>query len=1539
MSATGRKAAWFVGEGSLLIQAAGIWREFGHPIEGIASREPSVLTWAHAHGIPVVPFEELGPRAAEKEFDYLFSVVNLVVLPEKILALPKKLAINFHDGYLPGYAGVNVPVWAILNEQPKHGITFHIMTGGADEGDILVQRAFDIAPDETAFSLNAKCFAAGIETFRELTEQITAGTLAPVPQNLGERRYFGFYDRPAAAMVLDFAAGAEAVARTVRALDFGGYPNPVGAPKILVGGEALIVSEATVEAGKSGSPAGTVVSADGDALVVATGSNDVKLGRLRTAEGTALHAADLAGRGLRAGVTLGALDEAARARLTAANGEAAKSEGHFQRLLAHSMPLTFSLGKAGAPEPVSAHKASVKVPAGLDGKRLPALFLAFAARKSGLEAFDLGYADPDVRARQAVSPAIFAGEVPLRLSIAPDATLAAIADGVDGARRKVGARQPFARDLLARQHHLPRALPVTLLVDVAPAGAVPASDLEVAIDTSRATLALAARSDKGDAAGLGRFAHRLELFLEKAATAGDSPLRAIQTLSREEEQKLDAWNATDREVPAEACVHTLFEAQVRRTPDRVAVTARNRSLTYRELDRRANAMARELRAAGVGPDVLVGIFVERGLDMVVSLLAVHKAGGAYVPLDPNYPAERLKLYIEDSKAAVVITDPQNEPALPAGGYTKLLVSEGRFDAGEHTPPDNLANSSHLAYVIYTSGSTGKPKGVMVEHRNVVNFLVAMDDVLRPGEAAGTWLAVTSLSFDISVLELLWTLTRGFHVVVHPGEARVAAPVKRPLDFSVFYFASAASGGPENYRLLLEGAKFADENGFAAVWTPERHFHAFGGLYPNPAVTNAALAMITKRTRLRAGSCVSPLHSPLRIAEEWSFVDNLSNGRVDISFASGWQPNDFALKPEAFAKRKEQMFEDIETIRRLWKGEGVAFKNGVGKDITIQTLPRPVQKELPVWITSAANPETFEQAGRVGANVLTHLLGQSFAEVADKIKIYRAARQKAGHSGRGVVTLMLHTFIGKDEDIVREAVRKPMKEYLRSAVGLIKEAAWSFPTFKAKFDDGTFSPDKLSAEEMDTLLDHAFERYYKQSGLFGTVDSALEVVEQVRSIDADEIACLIDFGVPDADVIASFPLMAELREKANRAAVAAPTAESAASSGQTIPELFASERVTHFQCTPSMASMLVLDDDSRKGISGLQAMLVGGEALPVALARDLTGLIKNGKLINVYGPTETTVWSSSHVVTEVGDEIPIGKPLANTDLLIIDAMGALAAPGEEGELLIGGKGVVRGYLHRPELTKERFIPHPRRTGERAYRTGDLASFRDDGVVRFGGRLDHQVKIRGYRIEIGEIEARLGEHPGVRECVVVAREDTPGDKRLVGYVIPRAGAIDGDEVRKFLLERLPEYMVPTTFVSLATFPQTPNRKIDRKALPAPKTEAPAAAASAEPREKPGSTLEETIAVIWRELLNRSQVGVTDNFFDLGGHSLLTIQLLGRLKQKVDKPVSLVDLFRYPTIRSLATFLESSGDASAELDGSMARGAERQRIRRAMADKRRR
>ncbi|MDT8369841.1 MAG: LLM class flavin-dependent oxidoreductase [Longimicrobiales bacterium] len=1015
---------------------------------------------------------------------------------------------------------------------------------------------------------------------------------------------------------------------------------------------------------------------------------------------------------------------------------------------------------------------------------------------------------------------------------------------------------------------------------------------------------------------------------------GELPLLTGEQRSR----MLVEWNDTARPLPDERRIHEQFRAVARARPDAPAVKAGSSVLTYQELDARSNQLARHLAEMGVRPDTLVGLIADRSPDTVVGLLGILKAGGAYVPLDPDFPGERIAFMLEDSGVDVLVTPRRHVAALPEHRARVVHVdADGRAFEEEDTPLDSDVSAEHLAYVMYTSGSTGRPKGVAVEHRNVTAFFTAMDERLEPDDTdPGVWLSVTTLSFDISVLELLWTLTRGFEVVLFDDErgtveaARKAAPstevATRPMEFSLFYFAADEGSQPDRrYELLLEGARFADRNGFAAVWMPERHFHAFGGLYPNPSVTGAAVAAITERVGIRSGSVVLPLHHPARVVEEWSVVDNLSGGRVGLSFASGWQADDFCLRPDNYEDRKSCMYEAIETVRRLWRGEAVTFPGPKG-DVEVSTLPRPIQEELPVWITTAGSVSSFESAGRIGANILTHLLGQSVEEIREKIAVYRDARQKAGHEGPGCVSLMLHTFVGGDDDEVRERVREPMKSYLRTAVGLIRnfQQAWEIYAGRQEHqnDEGGF--ESLSDDDLDSLLDFAFERYYESSGLFGSVERCVEIVGRLRAAGVDEIACLIDFGVDTSTTLEHLEHLAELRRRIRQAR---PDRE---------PSGFADQvhrhGVTHLQCTPSRARIFLADPEAREAFAKLDTVLVGGEALPGPLAtrlREFTG----GRILNMYGPTETTIWSSVH---DVGPDdtqavVAIGRPIANTRLYVVDSALNPVPPGVPGELIIGGEGVVRGYLDRPELTSERFIPDPfvDAPNARVYRTGDRVRYRADGVIDFLGRLDDQVKIRGHRIELGEIDSVLTARDDVDAAVSVVHEPTHGDHRLVSYYVSgRRGPDFEVELRESLSRVLPEVMVPSILVGLDALPTTPNGKLDRNALPDPGA---GSRSERTPGVGPRNEMERRIAAIWARELGVDSLQIDENFFDAGGHSLLAVQVQARLQADLERKIPLTDLFRFSTIRTLAEHLVEAGDDRPAAQEGMNRAAMRRRSRR--------
>jgi natural product biosynthesis luciferase-like monooxygenase protein len=1467
--------ALFVGDGTLLISCVEAFRRRGGDVVGIVTSSPQITARAKAEDIPVFRSPEQTSDDLP-DADYLFSVANLGVLSDNVLARAKKMAINFHDGPLPARAGLNVPVWAILEGASEHCVTWHEMTSQLDAGRVLKERRFAIREDETAYTLNARCYEQGLDLFGELMDEIADGRETSRPQS-GARGWYSRARRPDLLGTLDPAQPAQELDRIVRALNFGGYENPLAFAKLWSGGALLRVGESEVLTEVDG-PVGKVLAVESEWVTIATGTGAIRLSGLTDLAGAQV---DLSALGVSRGMTLPRPDfPEAPAPL-----EVGQAETFWQDEL--------ELAEAALPPYPRDHKSTSCDVAletdGADNKTLATAWLAWIAGLSGRSAATLTFSDLD-------PPAPWLSRnrpVTLRVHGATKVSdaLAEFADAQEAAF----ARAPMAADLAFRFGGADRrdqALAALGVVyangPVLPDGA----DLALSANPPR----LMQRAGLYSAETLRAIADDFAVFLAAFCADSDVALNELP-LGRSLEPSESGGPPRDPRT-----IHAIIADVASASPQAAALEAGEIRLNFEQLERRSGGLAGALAARGAGPGMVVGLFLERSADLVIAMLAILKTGAAYLPIDPDYPVDRINFMLEDSGAPLVLTSRSLAAQLSTDSDRMVFPDQDAPLDGARGSPDDLA------YLIYTSGSTGKPKGVMIPHSNVANFFAGMDAEIpiRPGARL---LAVTSVSFDISVLEILWTLTRGATVVLQTEESGSSGMP----DFSLFYFASEASGsGHQAYRLLLEGARFADENGFEAVWTPERHFHAFGGLYPNPAISSAALAGITRNIKLRAGSSVVPLHHPVRVAEDWALVDNLSNGRAGVAIAAGWQPDDFLLRPEAFERRKETMLNSVDTLRRLWRGEEMEFSGHDGKPVSVAIHPRPMQAEIPLWLTAAGNPETFVEAGRLGCGVLTHLLGQTFEDVAEKIRSYRVARAEAGHAGPGHVVLMLHTFIGESEEAVQAAARAPMKSYLKSAVDLVRRAAWTFPTIVERADSAGVTPremfekEALSAEDLDALLEHAFDRYYRTAGLFGTPESARGIVKDAVAAGADEIACLIDFGIDTETVLQNLPNIRALMDRLEQEGVAPGKAS--------IAEDIVARGITHLQCTPSMATYLTADQAGERSVSQLECLMVGGETFSPALARDLRRSMK-GALFNMYGPTETTIWSSVARLDSVGDRVPLGRPVTNTILSVRSTDGRRVPDLVAGELWIGGAGVASGYWQRTDLTDLRFLEE---RGVRYYRTGDLVRRLKDGTFEFIGRMDGQVKIRGHRIELGEIEVLLGSHPSVREVAVVAREFGPEDVRLVAYYTTKSAEVSADDLRAALASGLPSYMMPSELIRLDRMPLSPNGKIDRKALPGPRDRLSATDVVAA-----ADDLEEAIAEIWCNALGLKQVSVTQNFFDLGGHSLLVVQVQRRMQEDLGRPVSITDLFRFPSVRGIARHLS---DSTPDAKGAAHRGAVR-------------
>lgn len=349
-------------------------------------------------------------------------------------------------------------------------------------------------------------------------------------------------------------------------------------------------------------------------------------------------------------------------------------------------------------------------------------------------------------------------------------------------------------------------------------------------------------------------------------------------------------------------------------------------------------------------------------------------------------------------------------------------------------------------------------------------------------------------------------------------------LQKQLEFSFFYFGNYhPSESDDKYELLIDSAKYADVNGFSSIWIPERHFDEFGGFSPNPSVLAAAIARETQHVRINAGSVVAPLHDAIRITEEWSLVDNLSNGRVGVSFASGWHPNDFVFSPDAFSNNRNLTFETIETVQHLWSGQSINRKGGKNIDVELKTFPRPLQKRIPIWFTVVNNPDSYRKAGEMGLKILTNLMGQSLGDLANNIAIYKKAFvDHGGDIQQAHVTVLIHTFLDKDASVAIEEARKPMCDYLLSSIQLFQRMAEGLGPVQ--------DVQRASDSDKEFIVNKAYERYVSNSALIGSPETVMPIVNHLINLGVNELACFIDFGVKNSKVIQSLPFITTLKKK-------------------------------------------------------------------------------------------------------------------------------------------------------------------------------------------------------------------------------------------------------------------------------------------------------------------------------------------------------------------------------------------------------------------------
>ncbi|MBE2201734.1 MAG: amino acid adenylation domain-containing protein [Anaerolinea sp.] len=781
---------YIIGEGTLPVQCATIWQQHGHTIAGIISSDPDVTHWADAHQISYINSgKDLLPFLRQREFDYLFSIVNPLLLPEEALQLPRRMAINYHDAPLPRYAGVHATSWALLHQETEHGITWHQMVAAVDAGAILRQVPVPITPTDTALTLNAKCYDAAIAAFAELVDDLQNGRLHPRPQNLDHRSYFPLCQRPSQSGIISWQNDAVSITALVRALTFGPYPNRLGLPKLWLGRELLLVSAAELLAAPSTQAPGVILAASDDSLHVATRSQPIALRHLTTLTGQPVSPPDLLRRnGLRIGSHLPELDRETAVALTATDADLCVHEPFWRARLAAGQPagLPFLRYKPTAAPPSRYASRASFLPTD-DPALLLAALVVYLFRLGTRDAFDLGFYTPPPLPD--VSD-LWAQYVPLRLALQADYTLSQVVTAVQTELDRLQRRRTYSRDIVLRYPDL-RGLTWLRAAQPFPVAVAIVAQLE-AYRPQGVDCVLVIAPGQG-----ARWQYHPEALDDDSMRRLDAQVRALlanmqtnpsQTVAHwsllpdvERRQVLETWQGTAVAYPSTPLPHELFAAHAAAQPDAPAIvtyagTGVARQWHYAEVNRRANQLAHRLQAVGVGPDTPVGVLLPRSAELVVAQLAVLKAGGTYLPIDPAYPRARIHFMISDGLDAqrpVVIATPALAARLALDGVITIPL-EMLSPAGAAVPdsdPAHNATPDSLAYVIYTSGTTGQPKGVQISQRGLRNLLAWHEHAfaIRPSDRLSQ---IFAPAFDGSVCDIWPALAAGASIHIPDEETRL-----------------------------------------------------------------------------------------------------------------------------------------------------------------------------------------------------------------------------------------------------------------------------------------------------------------------------------------------------------------------------------------------------------------------------------------------------------------------------------------------------------------------------------------------------------------------------------------------------------------------------------------------------------------------------------------------------------------------------------------------------------------------------------------------
>ena len=1177
------------------------------------------------------------------------------------------------------------------------------------------------------------------------------------------------------------------------------------------------------------------------------------------------------------------------------------------------------------------------------------------------------------------------------------------------------------------------------------------------------------------------------------------------TLSEKElNQLLNDFNPPATEYPSHKCIHHLFEEQVERTPNKIALEYQDETWTYKQLNEASNHFARSLETKGVKRNQLVAICVNRSPELLIGLLAILKLGCAYIPLDPIYPTYRLEQILNDSKVNILITKESVLDSLPNIDGQIIKMAHQKSELQMYSVSNLLIsmNSDNLAYLIYTSGSTGQPKGVQISHKAFVNFIVSM--AKEPGISEDDIiLAITTIAFDIAGLELFLPISYGAKVVI--GSER---SIKDPfflMDEIERSGATIFQGTPVAWKMLLEAGwkgksdlkalcggealsqdlaqkltgrcqslwnlygptettvwsslkeikEASISNGYESIGKPIANTQIYildSEMNPVPIGVEGELHIggdglstgyFNKEELTKSKFVSNPFNAGTIIYNTGDLARWLPDGNIDFLGRSDFQVKIRGFRIElseietcllkynnvkeaivttresklngkrlvAYIATRKHLKTDITDLRNFMKtklpeymlpSEFVLIKEFPttpnGKidrktlfDIDLKKMNGasgiliPVAENQAVLIDEETDanilPEFIDckelycycntHRSYPNHKTLVDLFEEQVNRTPDETAVifkdskltYSELNEKSNQfahyllnnynvSSESLVTVMLErsewmiiaiygilksgaAYVPIDPDVPSERIAFILNDTNSPVLVTEKFLTHKIKESQTEILDLTLHWNKIKNEnhqKVNIRLDSnnlAYVIYTSGStGLpKGVMNEHAAICNRLFWMQEEfklEINEKVLQKTPYSFDVSVWEIFWPLQVGACMIIALPSVHKDSKSLVQTIKE----QEVSTIHFVPSMLEIFLKDKDVETCTS-LKRIICSGERLSYQLQESFFNKL-DVDLFNLYGPTEAAVdvtyWKCdpnySHRI------VPIGLPIANTYMYILDENLQPVPKGQTGELFIGGIQVARGYLNRIELTEEKFIQDPfmNKKGARLYKTGDMVRSLEDNNIEFLNRIDHQVKIMGYRIELGEIEANLVKHESIENAVVMVSVNESDMKTLIAYLVASgSGDIDQNEIQAYLKNRLPDYMVPNQFIILNEMPLNPNGKIDRNALPEAKNHI-----TKRDYISPQNQTEGVIAKVWSHVLQIEKPGIHENFFEIGGNSLLIIRVAAQLKEKLKSSIEVIKLFEYPTIQLLAKYIDSKEASQPSMESITNRNLKKKEVR---------